>query len=291
MASMDVDNTIDESLYSRQLYVLGREAMIRMSQSNVLIIGLRGLGVEIAKNVVLAGVKSVTIYDPELAQISDLSSQFFLNEEDIGKRRDEASCPRLKELNNYVPVSVLNDDLISSMGLLKVSLFLFQIYFEKQINSENQRASNKKEDTSIKGALSSEDAKKLGLSDEELKQITNCLKLVNEERQKQGLSQLTTNAELTKCAIIRSKEISNKFDHTRPNGSDCFSVLKENNVSFMACGENIAAGQSDANMVMKDWMNSDGHRANIMNKSYNKVGIGIYKGGGYGLNWTQIFTN
>jgi len=156
-------------------------------------------------------------------------------------------------------------------------------------NSED--TSNKKEDTSIKGALSSEDAKKLGLSDEELKQITNCLKLVNEERQKQGLSQLTTNAELTKCAIIRSKEISNKFDHTRPNGSDCFSVLKENNVSFMACGENIAAGQSDANMVMKDWMNSDGHRANIMNKSYNKVGIGIYKGGGYGLNWTQIFTN
>jgi ubiquitin-activating enzyme E1 len=115
MASMDVDNTIDESLYSRQLYVLGREAMLRMSQSNVLIIGLRGLGVEIAKNVILAGVKSVTLYDPEITQLSDLSSQFFLTEEDVGKRRDEASCPRLKELNNYVPVSVLEGDLMSNI--------------------------------------------------------------------------------------------------------------------------------------------------------------------------------
>jgi len=120
MASMDVDNTIDESLYSRQLYVLGREAMLRMSQSNVLIIGLRGLGVEIAKNVILAGVKSVTLYDPELTQLSDLSSQFFLTEEDVGKRRDEVSCPRLKELNNYVPVSVLNGDLMSSITNFQV---------------------------------------------------------------------------------------------------------------------------------------------------------------------------
>ncbi|ORX50072.1 ubiquitin-activating enzyme E1 [Piromyces finnis] len=112
---MDVDNTIDESLYSRQLYVLGREAMLRMSQSNVLIIGLRGLGVEIAKNVILAGVKSVTLYDPELTKLSDLSSQFFLTEEDVGKRRDEVSCPRLKELNNYVPVTVLDGDLMSSI--------------------------------------------------------------------------------------------------------------------------------------------------------------------------------
>eukprot|EP00833_Pecoramyces_ruminatium_P003230 jgi/Orpsp1_1/1177262/evm.model.c7180000060725.1 len=120
MASMDVDNTIDESLYSRQLYVLGREAMLRMSQSNVLIIGLRGLGVEIAKNVILAGVKSVTLYDPELTQLSDLSSQFFLTEEDVGKRRDEVSCPRLKELNNYVPVSVLDGDLMSSITNFQV---------------------------------------------------------------------------------------------------------------------------------------------------------------------------
>ncbi|KAJ3723293.1 ubiquitin activating enzyme [Lentinula raphanica] len=104
-ASMDVDETaIDEGLYSRQLYVLGHEAMKRMAASNVLIVGMQGLGVEIAKDIVLAGVKSVTVYDPEPVKIEDLSSQFFLREEDIGKPRAEVTVPRLAELNAYVPV-------------------------------------------------------------------------------------------------------------------------------------------------------------------------------------------
>lgn len=102
---MDVDEAaIDEGLYSRQLYVLGHEAMKRMAASNVLIIGVQGLGVEIAKDIVLAGVKSVTIFDPEPVTVQDLSSQFFLREEDIGKSRADACVPRLAELNAYVPV-------------------------------------------------------------------------------------------------------------------------------------------------------------------------------------------
>ncbi|KAI0265111.1 ubiquitin activating enzyme [Gloeopeniophorella convolvens] len=107
-ALMDVDEAqIDEGLYSRQLqvpYVLGHEAMKRMAASNVLIVGLDGLGVEIAKNIILAGVKSVTVYDPEPVRIQDLSSQFFLREDDVGKPRADAAAPRLAELNTYVPV-------------------------------------------------------------------------------------------------------------------------------------------------------------------------------------------
>ncbi|OBZ70160.1 Ubiquitin-activating enzyme E1 1 [Grifola frondosa] len=105
-AAMDVDEAaIDEGLYSRQLYVLGHEAMKRMAASNVLIVGLKGLGVEIAKKLfVLAGVKSVTIYDPEPVQIQDLSTQFFLREEDVGKPCAEVTTIRLAELNAYVPV-------------------------------------------------------------------------------------------------------------------------------------------------------------------------------------------
>lgn len=104
-APMDVDvPAIDEGLYSRQLYVLGHEAMKKMAASNVLIVGVQGLGVEIAKNVVLAGVKSVTIYDPEPVTLQDLSSQFFLREEDVGKPRADVTVPRLAELNTYVPV-------------------------------------------------------------------------------------------------------------------------------------------------------------------------------------------
>ena len=97
---------IDESLYSRQLYVLGHEAMRRMGASNVLVIGLKGLGVEIAKNIALAGVKSLTLFDPASVQISDLSSQFFLTPEDVGKPRDEVTAPRVAELNVYTPVKV-----------------------------------------------------------------------------------------------------------------------------------------------------------------------------------------
>ena len=76
-------DTIDESLYSRQLYVLGHDAMRQMSSSNVLVVGLLGLGAEIAKDIALAGVKSVTLYDPNPVQVQDLSSQFFLRMEDL----------------------------------------------------------------------------------------------------------------------------------------------------------------------------------------------------------------
>jgi ubiquitin-activating enzyme E1 len=100
------NNDIDESLYSRQLYVLGHEAMKRMSASNVLIVGLKGLGVEIAKNIALAGVKSLTLYDPAPAAISDLSSQFFLHPQDVGKPRAAVTAPRVAELNAYTPVSI-----------------------------------------------------------------------------------------------------------------------------------------------------------------------------------------
>lgn len=97
-------NEIDEGLYSRQLYVLGHDAMRRMANSDVLISGLRGLGVEVAKNVILGGVRSVTLHDESQCSIADLSSQFYLSEAAIGKNRAEACVNALAELNSYVPV-------------------------------------------------------------------------------------------------------------------------------------------------------------------------------------------
>ncbi len=83
--------------------------MLKMSKSNVLIIGLKGLGVEIAKNIALAGVKSLTLYDPTPVSIQDLSTQFFLSESDINKPRDQSSLPSLSQLNQYVPISILDN--------------------------------------------------------------------------------------------------------------------------------------------------------------------------------------
>ncbi|RMZ76367.1 hypothetical protein DV738_g4967, partial [Chaetothyriales sp. CBS 135597] len=114
------DGEIDESLYSRQLYVLGHEAMKRMGASNVLVVGLNGLGVEIAKNIALAGVKSLTLYDPNPVRIADLSSQFFLHPDDVGKPRDQVTAPRVAELNNYTPVSVLESpSLVKNLAQLE----------------------------------------------------------------------------------------------------------------------------------------------------------------------------
>ncbi len=81
--------------------------MRRMQASNVLICGMGGVGVEIAKNIVLAGVKSVTIHDTSAVTYDDLSSQFFLHEQDLGKNRAECSQTHLAELNTYVPVIAL----------------------------------------------------------------------------------------------------------------------------------------------------------------------------------------
>lgn len=80
--------------------------MKRMGASNVLVVGLKGLGVEIAKNIALAGVKSLTLYDPAPVQLADLSSQFFLTPYDVGKPRDEVTAPRVAELNAYTPIKV-----------------------------------------------------------------------------------------------------------------------------------------------------------------------------------------
>lgn len=107
---------IDEGFYSRQLYVLGHEAMRRMGTAEVLIAGMKGLGVEIAKNVILSGVKSVTVQDEGQAEWSDLSSQFFLQEADLGQNRATCSLPQLSALNPHVLVSAhtgpLNEDFL-----------------------------------------------------------------------------------------------------------------------------------------------------------------------------------
>lgn len=117
------------------------------------------------------------------------------------------------------------------------------------------------------------------------------LRLVNIERAKEGLSQLTTSSSLEKAAYVRSQEIKKSFSHTRPNGSSFSSILKEMNISYQAAGENIAYGQRTPEAVMNAWMNSSGHRANIMSKNYNKLGVGCYIDSNNTVYWTQIFTN
>jgi ubiquitin-activating enzyme E1 len=97
--------------YSRQLYVYGIAAMARMMNSSVLVSGISGTGVEIAKNVILAGVKSFTVHDTVNTTYMDLASNFFLTENDIGKNRASVCLPKLREFNKFTPVSLSTDAL------------------------------------------------------------------------------------------------------------------------------------------------------------------------------------
>ncbi|MFT4143660.1 MAG: CAP domain-containing protein [Mobilitalea sp.] len=116
------------------------------------------------------------------------------------------------------------------------------------------------------------------------------LKLINAERAKEGLSALTTNTTLTSAANVRAKETKTSFSHTRPDGSSCFTALTQAGVTYKTAGENIAYGQKTPAEVVKAWMESPGHRANIMNANFHKVGIGVYQTGGV-IYWSQLFTN
>ena len=116
------------------------------------------------------------------------------------------------------------------------------------------------------------------------------VKLVNAERAKEGLPAVQLDAQITAAANIRAREIVQQFAHTRPNGSSFYTVLKENGISDRGCGENIAYGQRSAEEVMDGWMNSSGHRANIMNKNYKNIGVGYYQDARGVKYWVQLFT-
>lgn len=116
------------------------------------------------------------------------------------------------------------------------------------------------------------------------------VKLVNVERAKAGLPALTMQTDITSAANVRAKEIKQSFSHTRPNGSSFNSVLKEQGVSYRGAGENIAYGQKTPEQVMEGWMNSSGHRANILNANFKNIGVGYYQDE-RGVNyWVQLFT-
>ena len=118
------------------------------------------------------------------------------------------------------------------------------------------------------------------------------LDLVNAERAKKGLSKLTWSDELANVARAHSKDMLNRkfFSHTNPDGQSPFDRMRAAGIRYSSAGENIAAGQRTPQEVVNAWMNSEGHRANILNASFTKLGVGYVTGNGaYSTYWTQNF--
>lgn len=125
---------------------------------------------------------------------------------------------------------------------------------------------------------------------EALSYAEQVVKLVNEERAKVGLHALKIDTEVSSAAMIRAQEIQTSFSHTRPDGRKFSSVLTDNNIRFTGAGENIAWGQTSPEKVMEAWMNSEGHRANILNAKFTKIGVGHLQNAAGRNYWVQLFT-
>ena len=114
------------------------------------------------------------------------------------------------------------------------------------------------------------------------------VRLVNEIRVQNGLNKLTHDWELSRVARYKSQDMkdNNYFSHTSPVYGTPFQMMKSFGISYKTAGENIAKGQSTPQAVVNAWMNSSGHRANILNSKYTKIGVGYVESGKY---WTQMF--
>jgi len=136
---------IDENLYSRQIFTYGKEIMDKIVNMRILIIGLKGLGIETAKNIILAGPKEVSISDKNICTINDLGSNFYLNENDVKKNTLENSCiKKLKELNPYVNVNIYNG--LSTFDMEKYNIIIITeiMKLEQLYDIDNYCRKNKK---------------------------------------------------------------------------------------------------------------------------------------------------
>lgn len=143
-------------------------------------------------------------------------------------------------------------------------------------NNKNQQEQQKQEEAAVKDESSYAD---------------EVIRLVNKEREKAGLSSLEANKELTSAAEVRAKEISKVFGHTRPDGNSFNTAAKEAGFDGDYIGENIAGGRMTPADVVEGWMNSEGHRKNILRPEYNYIGVAyLHKSNSeYGRYWVQIF--
>lgn len=115
--------------------------------------------------------------------------------------------------------------------------------------------------------------------------------LVNKERASNGLQSLASDSQLAKLAQMKAEDMAKNgyFSHISPTYGSAFDMMKTYGVSYKTAGENIAKGQKTAQSVMNGWMNSSGHRANILKYDYTKIGVGYAKASDGTTYWVQIF--
>ena len=183
--------------------------------------------------------------------------------------------------------------IVVTVAALVVSFFSAQIYMDKTSPLDKEYGILTPEYEEMEGLIINDSMVPLGpdaTATEQHPYIQQIVDLVNAERTKVGLAPLTLDIQLSSAAQIRAEEQYTLFSHSRPNGSSYRTVLDENGISYMGCGENVAYGFRNPQAVMQGWMNSEGHKANILQEKFTHIGIGYYVGpNGYHY-WSQLFS-
>lgn len=120
--------------------------------------------------------------------------------------------------------------------------------------------------------------------------IQQIVDLVNAERAKAGLAPFVKDPIVCQAAAIRAEEIYTSFSHDRPDGSKYKTALDQVGASYRGSGENVAYGYRTADAVMNGWMNSEGHKSNILHEKFTTIGVGYYVGSNGYCYWAQMFT-
>ncbi len=201
----------------------------------------------------------------------DLVDMDFVEEE--GAKTDYKYGTKLVEVNNYF-ILKYSDNTTEKV----YSGSSYKIYF-KTYNGNTK-------------SLLSEATK---IVDSNLNKQNEMLKYVNSYRAEKGIEPLTIDRNLSIAATVRALEIAygSKFSHTRPNGSECYTVFDDLGIRASIKGENLTAGEATVKSAAENWKNSSVHYANMINSSFTKIGIGIFteKASEYYYYWVQLFSN
>ncbi len=185
--------------------------------------------------------------------------------------------------------------IVAVLAALVVGVFGGQVYMNNKAPLSEESSILTPESEDMGGYIFNDSLVPLGPeasgpAEEQHPFLQQVVDLVNEERAKVGAGPLVMDVQLNKAAQIRAVEIYTLFSHDRPNGSRYRTVLDENGISYSGCGENVAYGFKTPKEVMNAWMNSEGHKKNILNPSYTTIGIGYDKGSNSYHYWSQLFT-
>ncbi|MCS1351517.1 CAP domain-containing protein [Mechercharimyces sp. CAU 1602] len=178
----------------------------------------------------------------------------------------------------------------ASSYLFGVQLAFVQDEHERLVKAKKEKESAQAETTTPPANENNDDSSKK--KQEGILPIEQeVIQLVNKERTQRGLQPLQGDSKLSKVARTKSADMRDKeyFSHDSPTYGSPFDMMTQFGVSYSKAAENIAAGQQSAQSVMKSWMNSDGHRKNILDPNLTTIGVGYVEGGSWGTMWTQMF--